>query len=64
MRIDVFNMLGQRVRRLVDEVVTEGDHDVVWDGSDSGGRVLASGTYLYRVQIGEFVETKQMILLK
>ena len=58
-RIDIYNVLGQRVTRLVDEVKEAGKHIVVWDGSGA-----ASGLYFYRFQTGEYVETKKMLLLK
>ncbi|RME18843.1 MAG: T9SS C-terminal target domain-containing protein, partial [Candidatus Zixiibacteriota bacterium] len=62
--IDIFNVLGQSVRRLVDEKAEAGTHSVVWDGRTNGGRPVASGVYLYRITAGEFVRTRKMLLLK
>jgi aminopeptidase N len=57
--VAVFNLLGQRVA-VVDEGEREaGYHDVVFDGKS-----LASGVYLYRIQAGEFVQTRKLILMK
>ena len=57
--LTVFNTLGQRVAQLVNEQQQAGYHDVVL----TGGR-LASGLYFYRIQAGNFVQTKKLILLK
>ena len=58
-RLEVFNVLGQSVALLVDEVQGAGYHEVTF-----GGINLASGLYLYRVQAGEFVQTRKLLLLK
>jgi len=63
-RLDVFNVAGQKVRTLVDDELATGEHSVVWEGDDSHGRPVSSGIYFYRLQAGDFRETKQMILLK
>jgi hypothetical protein len=60
----VYNVMGQAVRRLVDEVQGAGEHEVVWQGQDEAGRPVASGIYFYQLTAGEFVETKKTLLLK
>jgi hypothetical protein len=62
--LTVFNMLGQEVARLVDEVQSEGYHVVRWDGRAGNGATATSGVYFYRIQAEGFVETKKMVLLK
>jgi hypothetical protein len=62
--IEIFNVLGQKVRTLVDREEPAGPHSVVWDGTDANGNSVASGLYLYRVQTADQVETKKMLLLK
>lgn len=62
--IEVFNVVGQRVRTLVDETVSAGTYRLTWDGNDSNGNRVASGVYLYRIQADDYVQTKKMILLK
>lgn len=58
-RLEVFNMLGQRVSVLVNEQKTAGWHNFTFDASN-----LSSGMYIYRMQAGEFVETRKLILIK
>ena len=63
-KIEIYNILGQRVRDLVDEKVTAGYKKVIWDGKDNSGKVVASGVYFYRVKADNFVDVKKMTLLK
>jgi subtilisin family serine protease len=58
-RLDVFNMLGQRVATLVDGELPAGVHKVSWDASSVG-----SGVYFARLVAGENVATAKMVLLK
>ncbi len=63
-RIEVFNMLGQKVKILANEFSKAGYKRVEWDGTDDNGSSVASGVYLYRMTAGDFSETKKMLLLK
>ncbi len=58
-KLEVYNMMGQRVATLVNESVNAGSHTVSFDASD-----LASGIYLYRLQAGNTAMTKKMTLIK
>jgi hypothetical protein len=58
-RIEVYDVTGQRVCLLVDRVEEAGVHSVVFDAG-----ILASGAYFYRMQAGEFVETKRLVVLR
>ena len=62
--VAVFNVLGQVVKTLVDEVKPAGRYAVTWDGTDSRGRQAAAGVYLYRVKTDDYTASKKMILLK
>jgi hypothetical protein len=64
-RLEVFNVLGQRVVTLVDEELAAGYKQVIWDGRNQRGDQVTSGVYFYRVQAGEkFTELKKMLLVK
>ena len=62
--IEIHNILGQRIRTLVDRDMPAGSYTVTWDGTDDSGSRVASGVYLYRIDAADFVSTKKMILLK
>ena len=62
--LKAYTILGQEVRTLVDEEKLAGYQQVIWDGKDDAGQRLASGVYLYQLQVGESVLTKKFILLK
>jgi hypothetical protein len=57
--IDVYNILGGKIKTLVDEQQPAGNHQVVWNAKDR-----SSGMYFYRIRTGEFTETRKMLLLK
>ena len=63
-RLQIYDMLGQHVRTLIDGDMPVGAHRTVWDGHDDMGRSMASGIYLYRLQAGNFTQTRRMLLLK
>ena len=63
-KLTIYNILGQKVRTLIDKDQAVGCHSVFWDSKNSGGKEVASGIYLYRLQTNDFVDTKKMILLK
>ncbi|UCD94651.1 MAG: T9SS type A sorting domain-containing protein [Candidatus Zixiibacteriota bacterium] len=62
--IDVFNILGRKVSRLVDRKMPAGRHSVTWDGTNFEGEPVSSGIYLYRLKAGDYVKTRKMNLLK
>ncbi len=63
-RIEVFDVSGRLVTTLVDEVLPEGRRSVAWHGVDERGAELPSGVYFYRMDAGDYVETRKMLLLK
>ena len=60
----IYNILGQQVRKLINQQVQAGYHQVAWDGHDDQGRVVSSGVYLYRLAVGRFSKVHKMVLLK
>jgi hypothetical protein len=57
--LKVFTILGEEVATLLSASLFSGSHSVEWDASN-----LASGVYLYRLQAGDYVETKKMVVMK
>ena len=62
--IEIFNTKGQRINTLVNSFTRAGIHQVVWDGRDENGSPVSSGIYFYRMQAGEYTETRRMVLMK
>jgi hypothetical protein len=63
-KLDVFNILGRKVRTLMDEYRAYGTQQAIWDGTNDRGDVVATGVYFYRIQTAEFNITRKMVLLK
>lgn len=62
--LDILNLKGQLVRRLVNSVKNAGEHSVVWNGKDIHGRNVASGMYFYKLSSNNIKDTKKMIMMK
>jgi hypothetical protein len=63
-RLEIYDALGQKVRTLVSGALATGAHRFAWDGRDARGSQVSSGVYFYRLQAGEYVQTRRMLLLK
>jgi hypothetical protein len=63
-RVEVYNMLGRLVTMLVNEQLPAGVYRATWDGRDYWGNQVASGIYLYRLQVKDYVATRKMVMLK
>lgn len=66
--IKIFNLLGQGIITLVDDYKEIGDHEVIWDGKNRNGSLVASGIYIYRIDATSsskhFVQERKMVLLQ
>jgi len=62
--IDVYNIKGQKVKTIADEMYGIGTHKVVWNGEDFSGKPVASGVYFYRMTTSEYSQTRKMVLMK
>lgn len=62
--LDIYNILGRRVRRLVDGLRPAGPNTVSWDGRNESGEAVATGVYFYRLQMGDRTQTRKMVLIK
>jgi hypothetical protein len=58
-KLEVFNLLGERITTLVDEFLSIGNYETEFSAVN-----LPSGIYFYKLQAGSFIETKKMILIK
>ncbi|MFZ5518160.1 MAG: SdrD B-like domain-containing protein [Candidatus Zhuqueibacterota bacterium] len=62
--IDIYNLMGQKVKSLVSGVQNAGAHTITWDGSNDAGQDLGSGIYLYRMTTDNFKASKRILYLK
>lgn len=62
--LDIYNILGQKVRTVVDENMTAGEHHVIWDGMNDSGDPVSSGIYFYKLQTNFGTISRKMTILK
>jgi len=62
--LQIFDIRGSLIRTLVDGSLSGGAHSVTWDGRDRAGRKVGSGSYIYRLQSGEYSQSRMMVILK
>ena len=62
--LSVYSIDGRKVAVLVDGHLPAGRHEVIWDGRDRFGQRVASGTYFYRIEAGDFRRTRRLALVK
>ncbi len=62
--ITVFDILGRKVRNILDQAVPVGTHTAHWNGTDANNNPVAGGVYFYQIKTGDFVKSKKMLLLK
>ncbi|MCJ7498482.1 MAG: T9SS type A sorting domain-containing protein, partial [candidate division Zixibacteria bacterium] len=63
-KIEVYNILGQKVKTLVDERLTAGVKEVEWDSKGDNGLEVASGIYFYKIKADDFSDIKKMVMMK
>ncbi|MCK9609622.1 MAG: C25 family cysteine peptidase [Candidatus Cloacimonas sp.] len=63
-KLYVYNIKGQLVKKLIDEILPSGMHQIVWNGKDSNNRNVASGMYFYILESKNYSCMKKMLLLK
>lgn len=63
-KINIYNLQGQRIRTLVQQKYSAGQFSVQWDGRNDQGKAVASGIYLYKMETNAFSTARTMILLK
>ncbi len=60
----VYNINGQKVKTLKSEIMSAGNHSVMWNGKDNSGKDVSSGIYFYKLNTGEETQVRKMVLLK
>jgi hypothetical protein len=63
-KLVIYNVLGQKVKTLINKQVDAGYHTAVWDGHNDAGQQVASGLYIYRFEAANYSKTMKMMLLK
>ncbi len=63
-QLEIYNLLGQKVRTLVNQQQAAGNYTVRWDGRNDFGQHVSSGVYLYRLVTGQFSQVRKMVLLR
>ncbi len=63
-KLTIYNVLGEKIRTLVDSNAPVGIKQVTWDGRNERGQRVASGVYLYRLEAGEFTMTRRLLMMK
>lgn len=62
--LQIYNLLGQKVKTLVNEYQSASSYHIVWDGKNEQGKTASSGIYLYRLEVNGVSQAKRMVLLK
>ena len=62
--LTIYNLMGREITQLVNTTQEAGFRSVQWNATDSFGKPVSAGVYLYQIRAGEFVQTKKMVLLK
>jgi len=63
-KLEIYNVMGQRVRTLVQGTQEPGRYQIIWNATNDFGQALSSGMYIYRIQAGDFVSVKKLVLMK
>jgi flagellar hook assembly protein FlgD len=62
--VNIYDILGILIVTFQNENQTQGEHSIIWNGTDDLGNKLGAGVYFYQVKAGDFIQTRKMILLK
>jgi len=62
--LTIYDINGREINQLVNTVQSAGHKSVRWNATDSFGKPVSAGVYLYQIRAGEFVQTRKMVLLK
>ena len=64
MVISIYDLMGRKVRTLVNDVQDAGYRTVIWNSTNDMGRLVSAGVYIYSIRAGDFVQNRKMVLMK
>ena len=64
MVISIYDLMGRKVRTLVNDVQDAGYRSVMWNATNDMGRHVSAGVYIYSIQAGDFIQNRKMVLMK
>ncbi len=62
--LEIFDITGRKICTLVNEIKEAGTYQVIWNGQDDYGKKVASGLYVYRIEAGNFIQSKKLLFMK
>tara|TARA_B110000263_G_scaffold241983_1_gene246898 strand:- start:657 stop:2093 length:1437 start_codon:yes stop_codon:yes gene_type:complete len=62
--ISIYDLMGRKVRTLVNDVQDAGYRSVMWNATNDMGRLVSAGVYIYSIQAGDFIQNRKMVLMK
>jgi hypothetical protein len=62
--IAVYNIKGQKIKSLINQEYSKGNHRIIWNGKDDNNKIISSGVYFYRLKSGKYTSTKKILILK
>ena len=62
--LTIYDLMGREITQLVNTTQEAGFKSVQWNATDTFGKPISEGVYLYQIRAGEFVQTRKMVLLK
>ncbi|UCE06618.1 MAG: T9SS type A sorting domain-containing protein [bacterium] len=62
--IQIFNLLGQKVRTIIHDKFMPGNHKLTWDGKDKYNKDVPAGIYLYQIRSGDLVHTRKLVVIR
>jgi hypothetical protein len=63
-KLDIYNILGQKVKSLINRPYSAGFHSIIWNGNNELGERVSSGVYIYTINAGEYHQARKMTILK
>jgi flagellar hook assembly protein FlgD len=62
--ITIYDIIGRQIKTLINSSQTAGYKSIQWNATNSTGQSVSAGVYLFKIQAGNFIQTKKMVLLK